>query len=98
MPISGSRTDRSILTHPGARSVAAALVMLAGVTCRDVPTQPRIPSGGGASFAQSPQDLRITPGVDTIFLGQSLDLGVTSSNGTAINKQAVWTSSDTTIA
>jgi uncharacterized protein YjdB len=79
-----------------------ALVSLAAMfvaSCGEIPSAPKVvPDEALLAPAQSTPGLTVTPSSPTILIGQSLTLTVTNANGSAINKKAVWTSSDTSIA
>lgn len=80
------------------RGVVVTLVILAIVACGD-PTVTAPDIGGEALLAKAPAPgLIITPSTSTIHIGTSRVVTVTNANGSAINKQAVWTSSDTSVA
>ena len=68
------------------------------VSCGEIPSAPKIPDDALLAPAQSQQSLIVTPATATILVGQSLTLTVTNANGSALNKKATWTSSDTSIA
>ena len=79
----------------------AALVSLVAllVACGETPSAPKVvPDEALLAPGQSAPGLVVTPANPTILIGQSLTLTVTNANGSAINKKAVWTSSDTSIA
>jgi uncharacterized protein YjdB len=81
-----------------ARGTVLSVVTLALVACGDsTSTAPEI--GGEALLAKAPAPgLIVTPSTSTIHIGTSRVVTVTNANGSAINKQAVWTSSDTAVA
>ena len=67
--------------------------------CGEMPSAPKgVPDEALLAPGQSAPGLTVTPASNTIFIGQSAPLTVTNANGSAINKRAVWTSSDTSIA
>lgn len=77
------------------RAFSVVLVSVAGITCRDLPTQPDV-AGNGALFSLT--GMTITPSLDTLLVTETLALSARNSNGSPINKQTAWTSSDTTVA
>lgn len=78
--------------------VAFASVLSIGViSCGEAPSAPLLP--GEPLLAKAPAPgLIITPSTSTIHIGTSRVVTVTNANGSSINKQAVWTSSDTSVA
>src|SRR5688572_602120 len=81
------------------RVAPAALIALLVASCGEIPSAPRaIPDEALLAPAQSAPGLVVTPASPTILIGQSRMLTVTNANGSAVNKKATWTSSDTSIA
>jgi uncharacterized protein YjdB len=82
-----------------ARVVFVSFVALAIISCGEIPTTPaNVGSEALLAPAASPQGLVVTPTNPTILVGQSLTLTVKNANGSAVNKTATWTSSNTAIA
>ena len=79
------------------RVVLVSLVSIVA-SCGEIPAAPKITDGVLQTKASSPQGLLVDPANTTLLAGQSLTLTVTNANGSAINKRATWTSSDTSIA
>ena len=76
-----------------------SFVALLVTSCGEIPSAPRaVPTEPLLAPGQSAPGLTVTPASPTVLIGQSLTLTVTNANGSAINKNAVWTSSDTSIA
>src|SRR5688500_12852516 len=79
----------------------AALVSLVAMLVASVetPTAPQVvPDDALLAPGQSAPGLVVPPANPRSLIGQRLTRTVTSANGSAINKKAVWTSSDTSIA
>jgi len=78
-------------------SLVAAIL---AVGCGENPSAPLLTGDALVAKAPAPSapGLIVTPAATTILVGQSLTLTVTNANGSAINKQATWTSSDTSVA
>ena len=80
-----------------ARVLLPALLPLAAITCRDLPTQPLTAPDDPAAAAAS-SGLTVTPALDTLLIGERAALTTTNANGSPITKTATWTSSDTSVA
>lgn len=81
------------------RVTLLSFVVLGVTSCGEVPSAPDVVTDEAfLAPGQSAPGLTVTPANPTILIGQSQALTVTNSNGSAINKKAVWTSSDTSIA
>ena len=80
------------------REALGFIVGMLVVSCAEIPSAPEIPNEALLAPGQSPQGLTVTPASTTILIGQSVTLTVSNANGSAINKKATWTSSDTSIA
>ena len=91
-------TDR-VFSRTARASGLSLFAALFVASCGEVSTAPKVvPDEALLAGGPSPQGLIVTPSSSTILIGQSLTLTVTNANGSAINKKATWTSSDTTIA
>jgi uncharacterized protein YjdB len=80
-----------------ARVALLSLASLVSASCGEAPSAPKFPDDVMLAKAPAP-GLVITPATSTVHIGQSRVLTVTNANGSAINKQAIWTSSDTSVA
>ena len=90
------------LMTPGmTRFTLGVIVAMLISACGESPSAPGA-FPGEALMAKAPptptQGLTVSPSSPTILIGQTLTLTVTNANGSAINKQATWTSSDPAIA
>src|SRR5687768_4786430 len=92
-------TDRVFVRMARGSGMSLVAAILA-VGCGENPSAPLLTGDALVAKAPAPSapGLIVTPATTTILVGQSLTLTVTNANGSAINKKAVWTSSDTSIA
>ena len=82
-----------------ARASGVSLIaMMLAAACGESPSAPLLTGDALVAKAPAAPGLTVTPATNTILVGQNLTLTVTNANGSAINKQATWTSSDTSVA
>ena len=88
----------TVFSRAAQASGLSLVVAMFAASCGEITSAPNI--GGEALMAKAPAapGLIVTPATTTILIGQNLTLTVTNANGSAINKQATWTSSDTSVA
>src|SRR5215217_1552060 len=94
MPATAARSTRARFL---ARVALPALLPLAAITCRDLPTQ-ALSALDDPAAAASGSGLTVAPALDTLLVGERATLTATNANGSPITKTATWTSSDTSIA